>query len=67
MPKFLIVRPVIESEKISEEDQKEYWSGVGMLLYLVKHSRPYIANMTRELLKANYGANPAAFKELLSD
>ena len=39
MPKFLIVRPTIESEKISMEDQKVYWLGVGMLLYLVKHAR----------------------------
>ena len=36
-----------------------------MLLYPVKHSRPNIANMTRELSKANNGANPAAYKELL--
>ena len=38
MHKFLIVRPMVESEKISLEDQQEYWLGVGMLLYLVKHS-----------------------------
>ena len=36
-----------------------------MLLYLVKHSHPNLANTTRELLKANDGANPAAYKELL--
>ena len=36
-----------------------------MLLYLVKHSITEIANMTRELSKANNGANPAAFKKLL--
>ena len=38
--------------------------GVGLLLYLVKHLYPDIANATRELLKAG-GANPAAFKKLL--
>ena len=65
MPKFLIVRPMIKIEKISAEDQKEYWLGVGVLLYLVKHSRPDIANATMELLKANNGVNPVAFKELL--
>ena len=35
-----------------------------MLLFLVKHSRPVIANITRELSKANDSANPEAFKEL---
>ena len=35
-----------------------------MMLHLVKHSYPDLANMTRELLKANNGANPAAYKEL---
>ena len=36
-----------------------------MLLYLVKHSCTNLANATRELLKANDGTNPAAYKELL--
>ena len=36
-----------------------------MLLYLVKHSCPDLANMTRESSKVNDGANPAAYKELL--
>ena len=36
-----------------------------MLLYLVKHSHPDIANMTRELSKANDGMKPATYKELL--
>ena len=36
-----------------------------MLLYLVKHSCPNLANATRELPKANDGANPVAYKELL--
>ena len=36
-----------------------------MLLYLVKHSCPDLANMTRELSKANNGVNLAAYKELL--
>ena len=36
-----------------------------MLLYLVKHLCPNLANATRELLKANNGVHPAAYKELL--
>ena len=36
-----------------------------MLLYLVKHLCPDLANVTRELSKANSGANPDAYNELL--
>ena len=56
MPKFLIGRPMVESERNSTEDQWEYWLGVGMLLYLVKHLHPDLVNATRELSKANDGA-----------
>ena len=35
-----------------------------MLLYLVKHSCPNLANGTREPAKANNGVKPAAYKEL---
>ena len=38
---------------------------IGMLLFLVKHSRPDIVNETREFFMADAGANPAAIKELL--
>ena len=61
----MIVRTTEDFKKISVEDQRIYPSGVGMLLYLVKHSQPNLANATRELSKANDGANPAAYKELL--
>jgi hypothetical protein len=39
--------------------------GVGMLLYLVKNSRPDISNSVRELSKVADGANEAHFKALL--
>ena len=65
MPKFLIVRPMVKSKKISAKDQQDYWSGVGMLLYLVNHSCPILASATKELSKANDSMNPAAYKELL--
>jgi hypothetical protein len=58
------VRPKTEEEKISDSDQTLYRSGVGMLLYLVKHSRPDIANVVRELSKCMDGASLAALKEL---
>ena len=51
--------------KITPEQHKIYRSGVGMLLYLVKHSRPDIANAVRELSKALDGTSPAAYKELM--
>jgi hypothetical protein len=35
-----------------------------MLLYLVKHSRPNIANAIQELSKVMDGATPAAMKEM---
>jgi len=50
--------------KITPEEQATYRSGVGMLLFLIKHSRPDIANTVRELTKVLDGASPAAFKEL---
>ena len=63
--KFLIVRLMVQSQKFSVEAQIDYWLGMGMLLYLVKQSCPDLANMSRELLKANDGANLAAYKQLL--
>jgi hypothetical protein len=39
--------------------------GVGMLLYLVKHSRPDISNSIRELSKVADGATEAHYKALL--
>jgi len=51
--------------KVDAEKHKIYRSGVGMLLYLVKHSRPDIANAVRELTKAMDGPSPAAYKEFL--
>ena len=53
---FLLVWPVFDNDKISTKDQQEYLLDVGMLLYLVKHPQPVLANVTRELLKANNDA-----------
>ena len=50
---------------ITKEDHKLYRSGVGMLLYLVKYSRPDIANPVRELSKVLDSPTPASFKEML--
>ena len=60
---------IVKSEQkdlISEKEQELYRSGVGTsLLYLVKHSRPAIANIVRELAKCMSGASPEALKELM--
>ncbi len=55
-PSFGIVCPIIEEEKISSEKQKLYLSGVGMLLYLVNHSNPDIANAVGDLSKVLDGS-----------
>ena len=52
-------------EAVDEEIQSMYRLGVGMLLYLVKHSRLDIANPTRELSKLMSMASEANWKELL--
>ena len=59
-----VLRPKEGDERITNEQQSLYRSGVGMLLYLVKHSRPDISNAVRELSKSMDGASLAAFKEL---
>jgi hypothetical protein len=63
-PSFNIIRPETEEQKISDEKQKIYRSAVGTLLYFVKHSRPDIANVVRELSKCMDYATEAAFKEM---
>ena len=65
MPKFVILKPIVDSGKMSAEDQKVFWSGVRMLLYLINHLRSDIANVTQEMPKVNDGAYPSAFYEVL--
>ena len=60
-----IVRPN-EGEEIQDPKvQSRYRSGVGMLMYLIKHSRPDISNAVRELTKVLGKATPTAYKEML--
>jgi len=63
-PGEIIMRPQDPSELIREQEQSEYRSGVGMLLYLVKHSRPDISNPVRELSKVMDGATESHLKSL---
>ena len=50
---------------LQNERQTKYRSGVGMLLYLIKFSRPDISNSVRELTKVMDCANEKHFKGLL--
>jgi hypothetical protein len=50
---------------LGDEEQSLFRSGVGSLLYLVKHSRPDIANAVHELSKVMDGGTNAHFKMLL--
>ena len=65
MPKIFIVKS-ITNDKISTKDQQEYRLRIVILLFPMKHSRPDIANVTRELSKANDSAKSAVSKELLN-
>jgi hypothetical protein len=47
----MVKRPDKEDTLIPVEEQTKIRSGVGMLLYLVKHSRFDIANSVREFSK----------------
>ena len=60
-----LVRPKAEEDKIPKEKHSRYRTGVGMLLYLIKQSRPEIGNAVRELTKCLDGATEAAYKEML--
>ena len=57
-----IKRPDENEAKINHKDEKKYRSGICMLLYLVKFSRPDISNAVRELSKVMDGATPAHLK-----
>jgi len=45
-PGFHVVRNIPNAVYITDKEQKLYRNGVGMLLYLVKHSRPDLSNGT---------------------
>jgi hypothetical protein len=63
-PQQGIGRPTNEEGKVNKDNQTLYRSGVGMLLYLVKHSWPDMANIVSKLSKYMDGATTAATKEL---
>ena len=64
MPGNGLMRPLDKKPKVTVEVHMMYRSGVGMLLFLVKHMRPDIANPVHELLKLNDCPTPIAVKEM---
>ena len=64
-PRTVFMRPGPNDPKLSPTNQKTYRSGVGMLLYLIKHSRPDLSNAVRELSKVLDGATDAHWKALI--
>lgn len=64
-PKLRMVREEDEAGRLTPELQSRYRSGVGMLLYLIKFSRPDIANSVRELSKVLDCSTQASYKEML--
>jgi hypothetical protein len=55
-PRSMVKRPDKEDILIPVEEKTKFRSGVGLLLYLVKHSRFDIANSVRELSQVADGA-----------
>ena len=64
-PSFRLMRVKEGEGVLSPHDQTLFRCGVGILLYLVKHTRPDLANATRELSRAMDVANYVHWKELL--
>jgi Reverse transcriptase (RNA-dependent DNA polymerase) len=63
-PGEIISKPTDDTEKVDGEMQRLYRSGVGMLLYLIKFSRPEISNAVREIAKVMDGPTQAHMKSL---
>ncbi|KAL7526613.1 hypothetical protein ACHAWF_001850, partial [Thalassiosira exigua] len=64
-PNQYLIRNTDPNMALDKAQHKRYRSGVGMLLWLVKHSRPDIANAVRELSKVLDGTTEMAYKEML--
>ena len=58
-PRFTARRIENPEDKVNPEDHETYRSGVGTLLYLMKHSRPDICNPVREPSKTMDAPAPA--------
>jgi hypothetical protein len=64
-PGFKLKKAVDDSERILDELQSRFRTGVGQLMFLIKHSRLDIMSAVRELTKVLGNATEAAYKEML--
>jgi hypothetical protein len=64
-PRFKFARPSNDDDTIDGNLQSEYRSGVGMLLYLTKYSRPDLCNVVRELSRCMDKATMGTYLEML--
>jgi hypothetical protein len=64
-PRFKVTCPDEDSDTIPESLQKNYCSGISMLLYLIKYSRPDLSNAVRELSKRMDRATFGTYQEML--
>jgi hypothetical protein len=55
-PGVTVERPIEGDDMLDQNDQRDFRSDVGILLYLVKLSRPDLSNAVRELSKVMDGA-----------
>ena len=54
-----------DNEKLSAEEHKKFRSGIGSLIYLLKHSRPELSNTIRELSRYLSGPSEKNKKKLI--
>ncbi len=54
-----------EEQRLSKENQSKYYSGMGMLLCMIKHSRPEVSNILHNLSKVLDTSTKTAYKEML--
>ena len=63
-PRFIARRLENPEDKVNPDDHETYRSGIGTLLYLMKHSRPDICNPVRELSKTMDAPSPVHLQEM---
>ena len=64
IPGEVIIKTTDEEEIVDKEVHRLFRSGVGMLLYLIKFSRPDISNSVREIAKVMDGPTELQVKSL---
>ena len=64
-PNIHIVSPKNYDEYLSKTQQNKYQSAVGSLMYLCKHSRPYLTNNVRDLSRCMKMANKENYEALM--